>query len=322
MVEIQAKKDRYYKLCDEKQNIPLFMQAWWLNAVCDNKNWCVLFYEKKNKIIGVLVYYFVIKFGFKIIIQPQLTQSSGIWIDYPVNLTSYETLSLEKVVMSNLIDQLNELSFSYYDQNFHPSITNWLPFFWKGFTQSTRYTYQIEDISDTDKCYQNFSYAKKKHISKASKNLSIDFELSGEMFYDELQQNLKTVHKAVYYSKELFLKLFTECKSRNQGCIVTARDNQLKIHAANFIVWDNNCTYNLVSTINQELKSSGASSLVVWEAIKLSSSKTKVFDFEGSMNENIENSFRQFGSIQKPYFRIRKYNSFIFKILFYIKKWN
>jgi len=321
MVEVQSKKDRYYKLCDDREDIPLFMQAWWLNAVCNNKNWNILFYEKKDKILVVMVYYFVIKFGFKIIIQPKLTQSSGIWIDYPVSLTSYEKLSFEKVVMTNLINQLNELKFSYYDQNFQPSITNWLPFFWKGFSQSTRYTYQIVDISDTEKCYQKFSYAKKKQISKAIKNLSIDFNLSGEMFYDELQQNLKSLHKTVYYSKELFLKLYTDCISRNQGCIITARDSQMKIHASNFIVWDNNCTYNLISTINQELKSSGASSLVVWEALKLRSSKTKVFDFEGSMNENIENSFRQFGSIQIPYFRIRKYNSFLFKTLFYLTKW-
>jgi hypothetical protein len=321
MVEVQSKKNRYYKLCDDRKDIPLFMQAWWLNAVCNNKNWNILLYEKKDKIFGVMVYYFVIKFGFKIIIQPKLTQSSGIWIDYPISLTSYEKLSFEKVVMTNLINQLNELRFSYYDQNFQPSITNWLPFFWKGFSQSTRYTYQIEDISDTEKCFQEFSYAKKKQISKAIKNLSIDFNLSGEMFYDELQQNLKSLHKTVYYSKELFLKLYTDCISRNQGCIITARDSQMKIHAANFIVWDNNCTYNLISTINQELKSSGASSLVVWEALKLGSSKTKVFDFEGSMNENIENSFRQFGSIQIPYFRIRKYNSFLFKTLFYLTKW-
>ena len=74
-------------------------------------------------------------------------------------------------------------------------------------------------------------------------------------------------------------------------------------------------------TITPEFRSSGATSLVFWEAIKLMSTKTKVFDFEGSMSENIENSFRQFGTTQVPYFRINKYNSLLFKSLFYLKRW-
>lgn len=321
MVEIQTIKDRYRKLCDERQDIPLFIQPWWMDAVCNNKNWNVLLYEKNDKILAVLVYYVVRKYGFKIIIEPKLTQTSGIWIDYPKNKSTNEIISFEKVIMFNLIEQLNELHYSYYDQNFHPSITNWLPFFWKGFSQTTRYTYQLDDISDTEKCYNRFSHAKKKQITKAIKNITIDLELSGELFYDELQKNLKVLNQKVFYSKELFLKLYSDCISRNQGCIISARDVQKKIHASNFIVWDDNCAYNLISTINQEFRSSGASSLVVWEAIKQMSSKTQLFDFEGSMKENIENSFRQFGTKQVPYFRIKKFNSITFRILYNFRKW-
>src|ERR1035437_1889742 len=221
MVDFQLKKERYRKLCDERQDIPLFMQAWWMDAVCNNKNWDVLLYEKNNKIVAALVYHNVVRYGFSIIIQPQLTQSTGIWIDYPNNLSTSETLSLEKVVMKNLIQQLNEQKFSYYDQNFHPSFTNWLPFYWNGFVQTTRYTYQIDDIKDIEKCFQRFSYAKKKQISKAEKNLNIDLKLTGELFYDQLQNNL---NQNVYFSKKLFLRLYNECKIRNQGCIIAARE--------------------------------------------------------------------------------------------------
>jgi hypothetical protein len=321
MVDTQTKKDRYRFLCNERNDIPLFMQAWWMDAVCNNKDWDVLFYEKNNKIIAVLVYFFVKKYGFKLILQPQLTQSNGIWIDYPKFKTTSEIHSFEKEVMSNLIQQLTDQNFSYYDQNFHPTITNWLPFFWQGFTQTTRYTYQIQDISDVEKCYQQFSYAKKKQISKAKKNLQVDLDLSGEKFYDELQNNLKNANQRVFYTRDLFMRLYNECMSRNQGCIIVVRDNQLKIHAANFIVWDKNHTFNLVSTINQEFRSSGATSLIIWEAIKLVSAKTKIFDFEGSMKENIENSFRQFGAVQVPYFRIKKHNSLVFRIIFNFRKW-
>ena len=36
------------------------------------------------------------------------------------------------------------------------------------------------------------------------------------------------------------------------------------------------------------------------------SNKTQIYDFEGSMNENIESSFKEFGAEQVPYFRIIK----------------
>ena len=42
------------------------------------------------------------------------------------------------------------------------------------------------------------------------------------------------------------------------------------------------------------------------EALKLLTTKTKIFNFEGSMIEPVERFFRAFGAIQKPYFQITK----------------
>ena len=72
--------------------------------------------------------------------------------------------------------------------------------------------------------------------------------------------------------------------------------------------------YDLISTINPNFKHSGASTLVIKKAIEYVSSLTSKFDFEGSMIEPVENSFRQFGSIQKPYFLISKVNSKLLKL--------
>ncbi len=317
----QTNKERFCKLCNENKSIPLFMQSWWMDAVCNYKDWDVLIYEKNNKILGVLVFYYVKKLGFRIILQPQLTQFNGIWINNSNNLSENEKISFKKEVMTGLVNQLEKLKFSYYDQNFHHSITNWLPFFWKRFEQTTRYTYQILDISNSDSCFQQFRASKKSHINKAKKTIKISFEVSGEEFYNHLQQNLNTSGHRVHYSKELFLRIFEASKSRNQGCVISAIDEQMNLHAALFIVWDENCAYNLISTINPKFRSSGASSLVFWEAIKQMSTKSKLFDFEGSMNKNIEESFREFGTIQVPYFRIRKFNSVCFRLLYHSRKW-
>jgi len=188
MSDKQINKDRYRILCNERTDIPLFMQSWWMDAVCNFRNWDVFIYDRDNKILGVLVYHFVKKLGFKIIVQPQLTQFNGIWVNNSNNLSKNEKLRFEKEVMTHLINQLEELNFSYYDQNFHHSITNWLPFFWKKFEQTTRYTYQILNISKPDVCFKQFRASKKAHINKAKETINISLETSGEEFYKHLKQ--------------------------------------------------------------------------------------------------------------------------------------
>lgn len=63
-------------------------------------------------------------------------------------------LSEEKQLMTELTEQLPR--FDLFRQNFHYSITNWLPFYCKGFQQTTRYTYRLSDLSDLDAVWAGF----------------------------------------------------------------------------------------------------------------------------------------------------------------------
>ena len=57
----------------------------------------------------------------------------------------------------------------------------------------------------------------------------------------------------------------------------------------------------MISTIDPDYRNSGASSLLIYEIINFLRDKVRKFDFEGSMIESVENSFRKFGAIQKAY---------------------
>ena len=35
-------KERYRELCQQSDTLPIFMQAWWLDAVCAGKDWDVV----------------------------------------------------------------------------------------------------------------------------------------------------------------------------------------------------------------------------------------------------------------------------------------
>jgi hypothetical protein len=313
---------RYEIFCKEHPEIPLFMQAWWLDAVTlpEGKDWNVLFAEEEDKILGVMPYHLLKKWGFKIIVQPPLTQYNGVWIDYPEGIKLHKHYSFEKKVMDNLIDQLENLNISFYSQNYHNSFTNWQPFYWRSFEQTTRYTYQIKDLSNLDKIFENFSYAKQKHIKKENDDLQTDFSLSADEFYEFHKECLKQKNASIEYTKKLFLSIYNEAIKRGQGNIIALRDKNKNLHSALFFVWDKSSAYALISAISPQLKNSGASSKIFWETIKFVSDKTKIFDFEGSMIKGVAESFQQFGAEQVPYFNISKSYSCIFDLLQKLRK--
>jgi hypothetical protein len=314
-----SNKDRYRQLCQEN-DIPLFMQAWWMDAVCcEGKEWDVFLYEKKGRILAAMPYHLFRKVGFKLIIQPQLTQYNGLWIDYPDNIASYQKYSLEKEVMNYFIDQLDQLSIDGFNQNFHYSVTNWQPFFWKGFKQTTRYTYLIENISDSESIYNHFCpRSKQKHILRAS-DLIFDLNFSEEEFYDLHKQSLKSNNQTISYSEDLFFNIVKAAKARKQAQIFAVRDKLNNVHAALFVVWDARSAYNLIVARNSKFNSSGGSVLLVWEVLKYLKDKTETYDFEGSMIEGVAYNNELFGAIQKPYFVIQKSNSILFSLLMFLK---
>ncbi len=244
------------------------------------------------------------KWGFRYILQPMLAQTNGVWIDYPTEQTENERLSYEKKICNDIISQLDHLKLSFFLQHFHFSFTNWLPFYWRGFSQTTRYTYRIPDISDPDRVFANFSNSNKRHIRKAEKELNVSFDLSPEEFYEQKTYSLLPKGKTNECPKALFLACYNASIAKKQGMIIAIKDRAGNSHAGAFIVWDKQSAYYMIPFTNPDFRSSGASALVVWEALKFLSGKTISFDFEGSMIENVENAYRRFGSVQTPYFQI------------------
>ncbi len=302
---MDSNKLTYKQFCEEHPEIPLFSQYWWMEAVCMGK-WDVLFVRNANgKIIASMPFELKKKWGLRYILQPMLAQTSGIWIDYPAKQTGNERLSYEKKICNDIISQLDKQKLVFFLQNFHFSFTNWLPFYWQGFSQTTRYTYRIPDISDLNKVFANFSDANKRHIRKAGKELKVSFDLSPEEFYAHKTRSLLPKGKTNECPKALFLACYNASAAQKQGIIIAVKDRAGNFHAGAFIVWDMQSAYYMIPFTNPEFRSSGASSLVVWESLKFLSKKTKAFDFEGSMIESVENAYRRFGSIQTPYFQLR-----------------
>ncbi|MDA3884424.1 MAG: methicillin resistance protein [Candidatus Delongbacteria bacterium] len=297
----------YIDFC-KSNKLSIFNQHWWLDSVCGPSNWDVILVKKDNSVIAALPYYLNKTLFLKFIIQPILTPFCGVCIKYPENQKYAKKLSYEKNIIDTIINELDLLKISYFDQYFHYDFKNWLPFYWRGFKETTRYTYVIENIINIDEVISNFSNGKKKNINKASKLVEVKFDMDPKQFYRNHEMTLKKQGQDIIYSLDTFMKIYNESKKMNSGRIIYSIDKDNKIHSAIFFIWDSMSGYDLISTIDPDFRNSGSASLLIKEVISFLSDKTDKFDFEGSMIENVEYSFRQFGAVQKKYFNIYKGN--------------
>jgi hypothetical protein len=157
-------KQKYREFCKKEKNIPIFSKDWWFDAVCGEDNWDVIIVEKGGEIWATMPYCIKKKFGFTLITMPLLTQTLGPYIKYTKNQKYYKKLSWEKEIMNALIEQLPK--FDYFLQNWHYSVTNWLPFYWRGFKQNTRYTYIVENLN-IEELEKNFETDVRRKAIKA-----------------------------------------------------------------------------------------------------------------------------------------------------------
>jgi lipid II:glycine glycyltransferase (peptidoglycan interpeptide bridge formation enzyme) len=309
-------KDKYIQFCQQEKEIPIFSQPWWLDAVCSEKNWDIILIEKGDEIVASFPFYIADgeRFGFKHISMPNLTQKLGPYIKYPDKQTFSSKLSFEKEIMEQIIDKLPQ--HDSFTMHFDYKYTNWLPFYWKGFQQTTRYTYLIDDLSNSDDVFESFSGNKKTNIRKAFKKVQIKYDLACEDFIKYYSNCLAKLGDNLNYPAEIIRNLYDRAYNQQKGRIIYAVgiDNPLEIHGAIFFVWDSLSVYSIVTSFDTEFRNSASSSLLFYQIMKDFQNSGLKFDFEGSMVEPIERSYNKFGTKQIPYNRIFKTNSRRYKI--------
>ena len=311
---MRSNKEIYKKFC-EQRDVPLFLQYTWFNSLYEDKEWGIALETRGDEVVGILPYVISKKKSFKIITPQFLSPYQGVWIKYPAGQKYASKVGYEKEVINGLIDQLPKIDA--FKQNFLPGFTNWLPFSWKSYEQSTRYTYVINDISNQEKVFADFKENIRREIRKAERNLTIKASADIDLMY-RLKQKVYQENGEIYpIPKNKLNKVFSYCKKNNCGELLIAEDDKGNVHSIVFYVWDNQSAYYLHGVTDLQFKTTGSMSLLLWEAIKRSSSKTKAFNFEGSMVESIERYFRGFGGEQTPYFQISKTDSKVLKLLNY-----
>jgi hypothetical protein len=311
---IVCSQQAYRETCNIESSIPLFSQAWWLDAVAGDSWDAVLVYDK-GQVVGALPFMLCQSWGLKLLSQPKLTQTLGPWVR-PSEAKYANALAFEKDVLGALADGLPQ--FDMYRQNWDCARLNWLPFYWRGYQQTTRYTYVLSDISNTEQLWTGFQRDIRGNIRKAEERFGVTVRFSEDIddLIPVLRKTFERQGSKLPFSDQFLRNVDQAATAKNKRAIVLGEDAEGKLHAGTYIVWEGDTAYQLLNGYDPELRQSGAGSLCVWSAIQKASQYVNRYDFEGSMLEPVERFFRAFGARQVPYLRLERTDSRILRARF------
>lgn len=307
---VMTNKERYAEWCQTQERLPLFMHSWWMDAVCAGKEWDVLLIRAeqceipdadKDAIVAAMPYLIRRRWRIHYIVMPQETQTGGLWLDENRELTASQIRNIVHVVE----DALVQLKLSYYYQQF-PSGSPCPDIFREDeFKVKERVTYRIEDLSNLDLVIGRFSKNKKRQLQKAL-SLHAEVGMDVEAFYRFHCQCMEARKRKISYTREFLLLIERKAARLKQCEIIRICNADGQVYAAAFVVWDTQRMYYLMPCYDPQFRDSGASSLLVLEAIKLAREKGVQFDFEGSNERGIANHYKQFGSEAFSYYSVSK----------------
>ncbi|MGB1217530.1 MAG: GNAT family N-acetyltransferase [Saprospiraceae bacterium] len=303
LIQADTKHTKYRDFARSQVDMPVYSKDWYLDAVHGDE-WEVITVERNGKIVASLPYVSKKKYIFEYIYQHPFLQTMG-----PFIRPDFRNLNQEMKLMKELIQQLPKMDG--FEQYFHYSIQSWTPFYWAGYSQTTRYTYVLDDISHLDTVWQNFSSKYRNKIRKAKANIEIIHDRTLEDFHKASMLTFQRQNLKHPYSFEFLQQFDNRLEQEKRKKIFFAQDKNGQIHSVLYLTFSDDTAHLHLAGENPELRNSGAGIYLIWEAIRYASKERKLqkFDFQGSMLQSVERVRRDCGAEPKPYHRVWKYDS-------------
>jgi hypothetical protein len=294
----------------------LFNSEEWLKNYSDKHIFQCAILNNNNEVIGCFIYYQFNKSLFKFVISPPFSPHINLFYVNPSESVVGKN-SFTKEILTEVANYFNSLKVSHIDIHLPYNIIDTQAFVWKGFTSTNKYSYLLDLTKSQEELWGNLSSEKRKSIGKASKDELLvqettDFKLVYSLIIKSLDRN--GLAKNTDVIKNI---LFSFANTTNAFAFIAYQNNQAI--GATFCVTSNKTAVYLFGGFDSENKHHGAGVSCMWQSIlKAKELKLSYFDFEGSMNPNIERYFREFGGTLSPYYCLHKTTAFM-KLLFLFK---
>jgi len=295
-------KERYIEWASQQEYVPIFMMPWWLDAVCAGKEWDVLLVEnEQGQITGAMPYLLRKRAWYKYIVMPQQTQVGGIWVASEVTGDKWKTAEVCRAIK----EQLDGMGLAYYYQQYLPGSLCVDALRGLGFKTRERVTYRVDDLSDLDAVIAAFSKNKRRQLQKAL-SLHAERKMDVEEFYRFHCQCLAARKRKISYTREFLMVLERKARRLEQCEILSICNADGKPYAAAFLIWDKHYMYYLISTFDMAFQDSGASALLVLEAMKRAREKHVRFEFGDPADKSEEKAFKQFCPAAVTYYSVEQ----------------
>lgn len=268
----------------------VFEQPWWLDIVAPGE-WGEVTVKEGDETVARLPY--VLQKGR--ITLPPLTQTLGPWMkpEYRQFQPGNTQLSKQKELIAALLGQLPR------HKSFHVTFDSAndyiLPYRWRGYRYEPEFSYRLSDLRDTDALYAALNKTAKKNIKAARNKTTLVEQPTAKMLMDLLDKTFEAQGRKWPHDRDLTRRIIEKSVENGHGKLLVAQDGEGNLHSGAFLLYDEKVCYYLLGGSDSAFRSSGAQSLVLWEAIRFAATVSQAFDFEGSNVEGIENFFRQFG---------------------------
>jgi hypothetical protein len=304
--EKMSAKESYKEFTKTEEALPIFSKSWWLDAVCGNDlAWdAIMVTDEDNNMVTFPFCLTKNRLGPKSIIMPGLTQTLGPYFKIKENTKLSKIDGIKKELCYSVIDQLP--NFKHFDMKFHRSFTNWQPFYWKGFQQTTRYSSRIQKGQKEEQVFNGINKRLKVYIKKNESNLKVEVGNDISEIWNINKDTFERKDTLIPYSLDFLKRMDSACKEHDCRRILISRNESGKIMAFVYLIWDSEDAYLLLGGRDPEYDKSNVKANLVWESIKMTLAMGRNFDFEGSMMEGVQNNNCLFGCIVEPYSSIRK----------------
>ena len=280
----------------------MFEQPWWLEAVAPGR-WAAAEVVEDGKLQARMPYVLGCRGGKVIATMPPLTQTLGVWFRPQEGGKYVNWLSRRGELLRSLIGQLPCKNV---DLTLDSAVDYVLPFRWQGFRCEPSFSYRFTNLTDVEALFRGVKDSRRSEIKKAGKMLTVRDDRSVDVLIDMMRCTFRRQGRQGVVDEALVRRLDEACREHHASRLLVAEDADGRVQGAAYFVYDARCCYYLAGGANPEYRGSGAQSLLIWEGIKFASSVSRMFDFEGSMIEDIERNFRSFGSGVVVNYRVRR----------------
>lgn len=293
---------------EESPQYSIFGYTWYLDALA--VDYSILVVEKSGTIIAGMILTKMSKFVYT---NALFCKYLGVFFQDDSKLNFYKAETERRKSVKLLLEELKSCKiFSY---TFHLNFEDYLPFYFQGYKALPNYTYRIDLKQSEENIFSAFYTKLKSELKFALKSdYYIDFEIDFTDFYEVVNKTFLRQGSKAPFSQDKLLNFYDNLKAKNAMHVFGIRaKKEERLMCVAGLVTDKSTAYLILNGIDAANIKRGANELLLWEAIKFSKSLgLEVYDFEGSMLENIESFYRKFGGDRKQYLRIAKQNSYTF----------